>query len=370
VAASGDPVKIGYVNTEGGAKVSLPEFRVGAQAAVAYSNAELGGIAGRPIELVRCDTDGTPESSQSCANQMVDQKVPLVVLGTDSQASTIAETITGAGIVYVTAGGNTLKEQTLPNSFVFNAGTTSALVSYAAFAKEKGFKSFRLLAIDVPSVTGPLKDYATPAFQKAGVDFQVIPIPPGTPDVSPQLGAALGSNPSALGVIGDGGLCTAYNSAYASLGATVPTIGFGACISPAVLKGAPDSVVEKYFVPAKNRLDDTGDEGQLYKRVITQYGEKGAVAAAANVAAGYSGIVGLVRLLHGFTGDITSANLAAALSKASAPYPMAPGVTLKCDGSAIKALPRVCSSNEFYYQLQPDKTLKFLEAVDVSSLLN
>ena len=52
-AASGEPVRIGYANTE----AIIPEATVGARAAVEYVNAELGGIQGRPIELVECQVN-------------------------------------------------------------------------------------------------------------------------------------------------------------------------------------------------------------------------------------------------------------------------------------------------------------------------
>src|SRR6266545_7240518 len=70
--AVGDPVNIGFVNIQGGTTVSLPDYTVGANAAVEYANKELGGIAGRPVKLTTCFTNGTPESSVACGNQMVD----------------------------------------------------------------------------------------------------------------------------------------------------------------------------------------------------------------------------------------------------------------------------------------------------------
>src|SRR5580765_5807278 len=48
--ATGQPVKIGFVNLEGGA-VSLPELRIGAQTAASYLN-QHGGVKGRPLEIV------------------------------------------------------------------------------------------------------------------------------------------------------------------------------------------------------------------------------------------------------------------------------------------------------------------------------
>ena len=63
-AASGDPVRIGYVNQD----ALFPEATIGIDAAVAYANAELGGIGGRPIELVTC-TITVAEDGAACGTQ-------------------------------------------------------------------------------------------------------------------------------------------------------------------------------------------------------------------------------------------------------------------------------------------------------------
>src|SRR3954447_1148709 len=48
-----DPIVIGYVNQEGGVP-AFPEATAGTEAAVKYINAELGGVAGHPVELKKC----------------------------------------------------------------------------------------------------------------------------------------------------------------------------------------------------------------------------------------------------------------------------------------------------------------------------
>ncbi|NED68533.1 ABC transporter substrate-binding protein, partial [Streptomyces sp. SID10244] len=73
-AASGAPVRIGLIANEGGQAMSLPETREAAEAATKYANENLGGIAGRPIELVICKEQEDPVSARNCANQMVEQK--------------------------------------------------------------------------------------------------------------------------------------------------------------------------------------------------------------------------------------------------------------------------------------------------------
>ena len=78
--ATGDPLKIGYVNTE----AVFPENTVGAQAALDFINTELGGFGGRPGELVPCAVGvGVPEDGTKCGTEMLNNdEVDFVLTGT------------------------------------------------------------------------------------------------------------------------------------------------------------------------------------------------------------------------------------------------------------------------------------------------
>ncbi len=79
--ASGDPIKIGYVNQEGGTP-AFPEASVGADTGVWFVNNFLGGVGGRPIELVKCFVT-KEEDGQKCAQEMLaDDDVQAVLVGT------------------------------------------------------------------------------------------------------------------------------------------------------------------------------------------------------------------------------------------------------------------------------------------------
>ena len=65
---TGEPFKIGVQNLEGDPNGSFPEFSIAIQAAADYVNAELGGLGGRPIEIVLCKSIVSPDDSQRCAN--------------------------------------------------------------------------------------------------------------------------------------------------------------------------------------------------------------------------------------------------------------------------------------------------------------
>lgn len=106
-AATGEPLRVGFVNLEGG-PVSVPEIRVGFEQAVKYVNEERGGVNGRPIEItVSCNTDFTPESSVNCANLMIEADVAVVINGVDFAADAALPLYQEAGIAQIGVQGFT-----------------------------------------------------------------------------------------------------------------------------------------------------------------------------------------------------------------------------------------------------------------------
>jgi branched-chain amino acid transport system substrate-binding protein len=83
--AAGEPVRIGYVNQ----LTDAEDINYAVDAAVGFLNAELGGVSGRPIELVRCSPArfASDKSMRECATQMRDDPtVTAVIVGLiDSQ---------------------------------------------------------------------------------------------------------------------------------------------------------------------------------------------------------------------------------------------------------------------------------------------
>ncbi|MYH87965.1 MAG: ABC transporter substrate-binding protein, partial [Acidimicrobiaceae bacterium] len=76
---SAEPIKIGMINQEDTPIGSFPEVRFAAEAAINWINAELGGVDGRPLEFHWCITPFSPEQSQVCAQEMVQEGVVALV---------------------------------------------------------------------------------------------------------------------------------------------------------------------------------------------------------------------------------------------------------------------------------------------------
>ena len=76
------PVYIGFVNQQGGPTAVGLLATAGAQMAVNYANAQLGGVDGHPVQLLTCFIASAEEEGTVCAQKfLANKKVHVVELG-------------------------------------------------------------------------------------------------------------------------------------------------------------------------------------------------------------------------------------------------------------------------------------------------
>ena len=211
--ATGTPVKIGLITEEGSQAIggqslaTIHAFEMG----VDYVNDHLGGLGGHPIELFNCGNRNTPAGAQDCAQQMVEEDVVAVVLPFDCCGDDQVPIVVEAGIPYVVGSGSAPSHLTTPGAFAILGGYVGTLAAVAGHARDQGYEKVTHVVIDVPSATSAATDIGGLVFGNAGVDYEVVPAAPGTPDLTPQLSAA---GDSAVMVTGDLTFCTSFNQAY------------------------------------------------------------------------------------------------------------------------------------------------------------
>ncbi|AZG45871.1 ABC transporter substrate-binding protein [Gordonia insulae] len=341
-AATGAPVRIGLINNEGGQAISQPENREAAEAATKYANENLGGIAGRPIELVVCKEQEDPVSARNCANQMVEQKVSAVVVTSTGLGNIMAPIITAAGIPYATALAGSQAETSSDNAYVWTAGSSTSQVM-ANYAKKEGMKSVVAYSIDSPAATGSLEMIGAPAFKAAGIDFKVIPIPYGSPDATPQVSSGLDANPDGVIVYGESTVCTSVLKSLKTLGSSATIMTPQACAAQDVVDGVGAGNLEglKVFSNADTTSDDP--ESALFRAVMQKYAPNTSTAGYA--VAGYQGVLGLVRATSGLTGEVNPASVGGAIQQAQrVVLPAGDGITFTCDGNQVPGMKSVCGN--------------------------
>ncbi|MFE2417024.1 ABC transporter substrate-binding protein [Streptomyces hokutonensis] len=364
--ATGKPVRIGLITNEGGSAISQPETREAAEAATKYANADLGGIAGRPIALTVCKTKEEPATARDCANQMVEQKVDAVVLTSSGLGDSMVPIVTKAGIPWATAIAASNSEGTTANAFSWTGGFPTTMTSMAAYAKEKGYKKVAAFVIDAPAAVSGIEAIGKPVFARAGIGLQVVTVAAGTPDASPQVSAALRNKPDAVAVVADPTVCTSVLQAMGTLGAGVARMTVQSCVSPEVVQ-AVGAGMDGVQVFSSFDVASNDPEAQLFRQVMKEYSPDTPTQGYA--AIGYQGVLGLVRALHGLTGTVSSKTITAALRTAKdVVLPAGHGITFSCDSKTVPGLPAACSAKEVTGTVSSDGKLGQLRVVDPSAL--
>lgn len=267
VAPMGEPFVIGVVNTEGAPGTDFPEFSNAFRAAAAYVNAELGGIGGRPVELEVCLSVASPESSQTCAQELASKDVDLVVLGLDLFVD--YPTYSAAGIpvigavpifpadytadaIYLTAG-----------NLVVQASTANAITN----PEYLGLSKVAVIANDAPATISALSSLE-PALAKGGATVTIVKGGETETDAGYRslMQQAAASNPEAIvNMYGQSG-CVALMRARVELKITVPTFSNTACLGDAVIGVVGDAADGWYFAGATGGAET--DDSQIMRKYV------------------------------------------------------------------------------------------------------
>ncbi|QGP88180.1 ABC transporter substrate-binding protein [Gordonia sp. 135] len=339
-AATGDPIKIGFITPEGGA-VTTPMVREGGEAAVEYLNNNGGGIGGHKIDLVVCKQQEEPASATKCANQMIEEKVSVVVSPLGAQGAVMLPIVAGAGIPYVAQAPVSQAEMATPGSFMLSGGIVAVLAGQAATAAKDGLKKVTLIIGDSGDAAASVKALGEPMFKQANVELNVVTIPVGAADLTPQITAGLADNPDAVTVLGDTRQCISVLKTLQTVAPDAKKYLIASCLDKPVLDAVGNEAVSgsKAFTTVNLSSDDPSVT--LYRSVMAQYAPDTDPAGLAYI--GYQ-VVAALGELKGLEGTVDAQAFKKALSEAKdVPLPAAPGITFTCDGKAFPPLTSLCS---------------------------
>jgi branched-chain amino acid transport system substrate-binding protein len=366
-AATGAPLKIGYIYA--GQTQSLdtrPELAI-AQATVKYINEHLGGVAGRPLELLPCTDNFSPANATDCANQMIAAKVPVVLSAQPSEPAAVMKVLEPAKIPFFIWSGVDQSVFLSPDGYALG----NPLILLAApikLAKQDGTKKVAMVYIDLPAA-GALTSIGGPLYTKAGLSLLATAVPPGTPDMTPQIQAALSRGAQKFLVVGDTGFCISALKALKTLAFTGQTVINSACFSPDVAKAVPGGV-DGLKVATIDALDPKDREVALYEAVAAKYAP-GTPPHAGGNSGGYAVVLGFARAMTALSAsNVTPSGIAAALkSMAPQPMPLLSGQTFTCDRKLAPLTPAVCSNGAALVTLGASGNVKQIEGFDAAPYL-
>jgi branched-chain amino acid transport system substrate-binding protein len=341
--AKGTPIKIGWID-DGKSAVSdaSTQGRV-AEATVKYINERKGGIAGHPIQLVKCETLADPATATDCGNRMVENKVAAVVGSQSGQGDAVWTPLHDAHIplMFTAAGGGGLLSDK-DSTFVLASPLFPLIDQPLELARKYGAKKVTEVVIDVPAATTVQKALAPSMFKDAGVDYRLLPIPPGTADMTAQLQHLVTDGTGLVHVMGTEAFCISAFNSLRAVGYSGKIAAFGDCITPATRKAVPAEVLNGMVISTTAPVETDNPSSRLYKAIVATYGK--------NIDLGFiPGVTGMVALLAfqaataGITGDITPATVIAKIkSMPEMELPGEVGMKFRCNGKATPLMGAVC----------------------------
>jgi branched-chain amino acid transport system substrate-binding protein len=365
--AAAEPVVIGIINQEDSPIGSFPEIRHAVEAAVGWINAELGGVQGRPIELVTCITNFSVERSQACAQQMVQAGAVAVISGIDITATGSLPVLEQNGIPLVSALPTTLAELRSAATFSFSGGITGAYVAFVADAHAKGATSIAIAYGDFESFSVPATEYGAKVAEQLGMDVTLIPFPITTTDYLPVIQAAVRSGADAITVAAADTACVPMMNTIHDLGYTGRTYVVGACAAGPILAQVADGVQAAFVFNAEGPFGDT-IEGDLFVGATERYVTQEAGGAG---TVGFRAAMNLWAAMNRIDGDITPATILDVFRTGST-HPSFWGHPYTCDGRQVPGMPALCSPQQTLFRLPDDTGTVVAESdgwIDVPSLV-
>ena len=271
---TGDPIVLAMITQESG-PAALPDSRLAAEAAVAYVNTELGGAGGRPLELQTCVTDGSPEQSSACANQLLEADPVAFVGETELGTAGSVPIIEQAGVPFVGAAGITPELVVSESAFAFGL---DAVADWAGWTKylvtDGGATTINIINIDIP--VAPVFEAVIRSVAEAnGAEVgEVVSIPLSATDASSQMAAAAAGNPDVIMSTTSAQLCVPVAQAHETIAPQSKLFLPGICASPDTI-GAAGSSMEGVLVGMGSLNPYNLDEREVatYRRALDTYGE-------------------------------------------------------------------------------------------------
>lgn len=369
VVADGPPIRVGMINQENTPIGSFPELRLGAEAAVAFINTELGGVGGRPIELVPCITTFSVEQSQACAQRLVQDDVVAVLGGIDLASNGSIPVLEQNGMPYVGGIPVNLDEMRSPISFQFSGGTPGAFAAFADHAARSGARRVVVAFGDYGPIRTAAIDYGVATLRALGVPEVVeVPFPVTTTDLLPVLTKAAEGDPDAIFVGAADTACGPAMRTAHDLGIEATMYLVGACAAPTIAEQVgQDAVVGRIF-NVEGPVSGTDREGDLYFAAVARYGDP-ALPAASAATVSFRSTMNLYAVLSELGPDRAGPKAVIEVLRAARNRPSFNGHPYTCDGAQVPGLPSLCAPQQILAERTPEGLVPVTGWVDVPAVL-
>jgi branched-chain amino acid transport system substrate-binding protein len=357
---SKEPVKIGFMNIDAGPIGAMPELHSSTEGAVTFINKELGGVGGRPVELVPCliSNPMSPDEAQGCARQLVDAKVVAVLGGIGLSNGAALKVFQDNGIPWVGGIPVNADEMTSPVSFQFSGGSPGAFVGFAqnAVQVEKA-KKVAILYAEYPSIEQAAVGYGAAVAEKLGAQVTKVSFPMVSQDYVTPVQKAVESDPDAIFVGAADLACAPMMRAVADLKTRAKVYFVGSCADVKQLDKVGAGKADGFRFNIENRIDQTASDSadtEIYTAAMARYDAATSPRSAATVS--FRGAMNLWSVLDEIGPGVTSKQIMSTL-RAAKDRPSFDGHAYTCDGKQIPEAPSMCASQQVIAVLTPGNQL-------------
>ncbi|MFD4294186.1 ABC transporter substrate-binding protein [Rhodococcus sp. NPDC058532] len=169
-AATGEPIRVGQIIPIEAPGISVASQAAGLTAAVDAFNAR-GGVNGRPLELIQCDSVGDPNKELDCVDKMIaDGVVATLADFTAASPQAVSEKLASAGIPRIGMNPMNIADFTAPNVYTPFSGSLLTLFGTVDTLVANGKTKLTLMRPDLP-VTAMLNQFIGPFVQSKGAEI-------------------------------------------------------------------------------------------------------------------------------------------------------------------------------------------------------
>jgi branched-chain amino acid transport system substrate-binding protein len=367
--AEGEPIRLGMVSDGATDAFDNSDELRSAEAAAEFWNNHRGGIDGRPIEVVTCETGADPAGGTNCANQMVEEEVVAVALAQSAVADSVWEPLHASGVptMFLQTSSEGLLADS-ENSFTLANPLATLFGVPIALAESEDTDTIAFVNIDVPqALTSFESGAADEVLSSAGLEYELVKVPMGTADMTPQMQEVANGDAGAVFIVGNDAFCIAAIQGLKAVGYDGAIGAVSQCITDATREALPDDL-EGISVLATMALGDTSDPAyQLYQAVMGAFGQEVEDVDNSLGMGGYTVMSTLLTALGELSGEVTPETAAEAIkAMPESDYPGADGITFQCGGSQFPSQPAVCSNQSLRATLDADGNPASYEVIDAS----
>ncbi|MCZ7526680.1 MAG: ABC transporter substrate-binding protein [Acidimicrobiia bacterium] len=314
--ATGEPIKIGSIVEVDSKIFSSPEVVAAHDAYAEYVNEELGGVNGRPIEIVNCDDHGDPGQNAGCAQQLIDDGVVAFVDNTTSQlGSNGMPLIEAAGIPAVGGSPQSGAEYSSDYNFPTIGGGAGTYPAISVYFAENGAKTMNIVYPDIAPGKASAEGAAA-AFEAAGGEEAfLVAFDPAAPDFTPALTTATANGADVTVLLTSQNWAVRLVQAADIAGLEGDLVLPGAANTPEVIEAAGPAIEGAFFSSAFLLPTDDDPEVREFVEVMERYAPDLEIREKVqNSAASVDLLVRMMERAEEEAGEITPASILAALS--------------------------------------------------------